>query len=354
MRFFIALIVFITLIGCGPVPDSTGKVYTIKPKEVRKQLYESLNELISDDDEHHEAYYRRSKLFYEDNKFEKSLSDINKAVKIEPDSKKYLAQKIITLSALKRHKTVVRLLKELPEEYYVESIKKAKLIAEIRTGKIKNPELIEESLEGLGISKGLENYLKGMAIWKRKDTVQAAVFLNKSFSQGEKSKDLLITLMEIYPIDSSQHYTYLSSAARRYKDEAIQLRLATYYKKNGAFEKEDSIYNAILLKAPENAEVRMLKAELLLAQQRYSEVEELLEDTYLATKSIEDDKAIADSYFLSRKNIEAKQIYESIVDKDSTGSVRKNLSVIRWRFDQKKKLNDSLTTIAKDSVNSNP
>ena len=68
----------------------------------------------------------------------------------------------------------------------------------------------------------------------------------------------------------------------------------------------------------------------------------------------EEDQKLPPFHMLPKVAGEAKQIYESIVDKDSTGSVRKNLSVIRWRFDQKKKLNDSLTTIAKDSVNSNP
>lgn len=354
MRFVLALITFILLIGCGPVPDSTGKVYVINPEEARKQLYESLDELIIDDEEHHEAFYRRSKLFYEDKKYDKSLSDITNSIKLEPTSNSYLAHKIRVLSALKRHVSVIRLLKGLPDEYYDESIYKAKLIAEIRTGKIKNPELIEESLEDLGISKGLENYLKGMASWKRKDTVQADLFLKKAYALGEKEKDLLLTLMQIHPLDSSSHIIYLKTAAEIYKNQDIQLQLAKYYIRNNRAEEGDSIYDLLLTKKPSDLKVQLLKSDLLIEQQRYSEVLDLFEKDYVNTSSRADDKVVADSYFFLRRNNEAKDIYDAIIDQDTTGSVRKNLSVIRWRFNQKKKLSDSLTTIAKDSVNSNP
>lgn len=354
MRFFLALIVFVLLSGCGPVPDSSGKVYIIHPKEARTQLYESLNELIHDDGEHHEALYRRSKLFYDDEKFEKSLADINNSIKVEPELNDYLGHKILVLSALKRYVSVIRLLKELPEEYYSESIKKAKLIAEIRTGKIHTPELIEESLEDLGISKGLESYLKGMASWKRKDTVQAKSYLKKAYSLGEKGKDLLLTLTKIYPVDSASYFVYLSAAAKIYSDKSIKLKLASYYSLKGNVEKEDSIYNLLLVKAPSDLSVKLLKSQLLIAEHKYIEVLDLLGEGFNGTPSKSDDKAVADSYFFLRRNKEAKVIYEGIVDQDSTGSVRKNLSVIRWRFNQKKKLSDTLITIAKDSVNLTP
>ena len=60
--------VLFLLIGCGSRPDSSGKVYDININLARKEMYQYLDALIQDDEEHHEAFYRRSKLYFDDAK----------------------------------------------------------------------------------------------------------------------------------------------------------------------------------------------------------------------------------------------------------------------------------------------
>lgn len=354
MRTILFIVTVVFLVSCGPEPDSTGKVYDIKPLVAKKQLYKSLNELIEDDEDHHEAYYRRGKLYFEDGEYSKAYKDANKALTLESDNADYKVLKILVLSKMKRHQTVLRLVEDLGSKYQLEEVKKAKLIAEIRTGKINNPELIEESLEGLGISKSLELYLKGMASWKRKDTIKAKIKLEEAFEQGERAKDLLHVLIDVYPPDSSKYLYYLNVAATKYKDEKIRVELADYYRVRGNVIKEDSVYQVLLTADPNNYKVLVKKGMMLIQQKKYRELIRLLSPHYEDSKTTEDDRLVADAYFILRENVQAKQLYRLLEPDDTTGVVKKNLNIITWRFSQKKKLADTLSTIGKDSVNLNP
>ena len=104
IKFLIPLLFL--LLGCGSRPDSSGKVYEINIDLARKEMYDYLDALIKDDDEHHEALYRRSKLYFEDKKKGKALRDINQSVKLEATNQTYLMHQARVYTALNNHNKV--------------------------------------------------------------------------------------------------------------------------------------------------------------------------------------------------------------------------------------------------------
>lgn len=354
MKWIAFIVLIITLFSCGPIPDSSGKVYDIDPETAKEQLLLSLNEIIEDDDDNDEAYFRRSKLYYNKHQYKEAYADIKKALKINAVENEYHAHRIVLLVELKQYQAALRSIELLPEEYLFDEVKKAKLLAELRTGKIKDPELIRATMETLHLKVGVEKYISGMAAWKKRDTLLAKQYLEEAYEKGEKSQDLLLTLCAIIDSDDPDHFKYLEKAVTYHGNRQTRILLANYYIRNGDNVKEDSVYNVILKIYPKDVEVLSRKVALLNKQRKYQEIITLLEPLYESTNQLDDDLLLADTYFSLKINDKALAIYETIAPFDTTGIVKRNMNTIKWRSDSKKKKSDTLSTIAKDNVNSHP
>ena len=358
MNIKILIPFLLLLVGCGSRPDSSGKVYEIDLLQAKKELYQQLNEIIEDDDEHHEAYYRRSKLYYEDDKLSPALVDIKKALKLEPQNQSYLTQQAEIYAALNEYDKAYRVLAKTDDANKTTELQKLELIAGVKTGKITDATSIATIMKGLKLEQGREDYLLGMLAWDKKDTLQTKLKLESAYNKGEKGEDVLLTLIKTYQADSLQRkaLNLLLEAATTFESKHSRILLANYYIRHQMYLKEDSVYDVMLKDKPLSSEVVMRKSRLYQSQRRNSDLIDLLSDKYIKTKTKEDDRILADAYFELRKNNEALEIYNTLEALDTTGTVKKNLNVIRWRKEQEKRKNlpDSVRTIAKDSVNSTP
>ncbi len=320
-------------------------------------MYEYLNTLIQDDDEHHEAFYRRSKLYLEDHQAIKALNDIILALKEDPDNQTYLIHQAKVFAAMEEYHKVFRILSKVENENKTTEVLQLELVAGVKTGKLKDPESIAAAMRGLKLKQGQEDYLLGMIAWDKGDTSVAKQKLASAYQSGEKGEDVLLTLAKTYQnTNPTKETAFLYEAAVKYESKYSRILLANNFLRNQESEREDSLYEVMLKNHPKDYEVLLRRAKLYQAQGKYAELVTLLEDQYMSTKTMEDDFILADAYFSLRKNDEARKMYVLLEPLDTTGQISRNVNVIKWRKAQERLRNlpDSLRTITKDSVNSTP
>lgn len=345
------------MFGCGSRPDSSGKVYEINVGLAKKEMYAYLNMLIEDDKEHHEAFYRRSKLYFEDQKKVNALKDINQAIKLDPANQTYLMHKAKIYAALNEHHKVFRILSQVDDKNKTTEVMKLELIAGVKTGKLNDSKSIAAAMRGLKLQAGQEDYLLGMMAWDKGDTSEAKQQLASAYRHGEKGEDVLLTLAKTYNVSNPAKATaLLYEAAVKYQSKHSRILLANNFIRSQQTEREDSLYEVMLNNHPTDYEVVLRRANLYQAQRKYAELITLLEDKYRKTKTMEDDFILAEAYFMLRKNNEASEIYVLLEPLDTTGQITRNVKIIKWRKEQERLRNlpDSLRTITKDSVNSTP
>ncbi len=320
-------------------------------------MHQYLDALIQDDDEDHEAFYRRSKLYFEEQQNTKALNDISLAIKQAPDNQVYLIHQAKIYATLDQHHKVLRVLSKVKDENKTTELLRIELVAGVKTGKLKDPESIAAAMRGLKLKQGQEDYLLGMIAWDKGDTLLAKQKLANTYRSGEKGEDVLLTLAKTYQGSNQEKETaLLYEAAVKYKSKHSRILLANNFLRNKEPIREDSLYEVMLHDHPKDYEVLLRRANLYHAQGKYAELVTLLEDQYKNTKTMEDDFILADAYFSLRKNDEASKMYVLLEPLDTTGQITKNVNIIKWRKAQERLRNlpDSLRTITKDSVNSTP
>lgn len=353
IKFIIPLLIL--LLSCGSRPDSSGKIYDINSDLAIKQMYSYLNDLIEDDDEHHEAFYRRSKLYFEDKKFTKALDDINQAIKLSSRNQTYLIHQAKVYAAFNNHHKVYRILSQIDDQSKTTELLKLELIAGVKTGNLKNPKAITEAMQGVNLQHGQEDYLLGMLAWDKGDTAETKKKLESAYRYGEKGEDVLLTLAKAYSTSNEAKSTaLLFEAAVKYESKHTRILLANNFIRSNQAEREDSLYGVLLKSNPTDYEVVLRRARLYQTQGKYIEIINMLKNKFEKTKTMEDDFILADAYFSLKKNDEASKMYVLLEPLDTTGQITKNTAIIKWRKKQEilRNLPDSLRTISKDSVNS--
>lgn len=350
----VLFVMSVTIISsCGPKPDSSGRVFKVNPTKAKKEMYAHLNMLIEDDKEAHQAFYRRSKMYFDDKKYELSIKDIVSALKLAPKEQDYLQQQVIVLMELKQFKKADAVLSKIREENKTLSLKRMEVIAGVKSGRKID---VYKDLSALGLPEGQYLYVKGLKAWAEKDSLTAVHSLEKAKEAGESSEDLLLILEANYHVKGmlEKRVAILKELEKVSRSVITRRVLADYYKSEGLVRKEDSLYRRILRVDPNNEEFVLKRGELLSARNDFEGVVQLLEMSYSKSKDKSDDKLLADAFFKLRRNEEAKKIYENLSPSDTTGEIKNKLSVLKWRKEQTalKKVMATLPSISKDSVNS--
>ena len=247
----IAIAATLLLIGCqdGEKENKTAEKQTQSKREISTNSIEGLTQAIKQDTANADLYHKRARMHYENTAYNKALSDIGDAIRLEPDRDKHL----ILLSEIYEGMNKFKDAKEVLER--VADRNQKNLEANLKLSRLelayKNyQQAIIRANRALDIEP--ENaeayYLKGYVYQEQGDTDKAIDHYMRSVENNPKFHDPYIQLGNIFSdMNDPRAVDFYNGALNMNPDDVSTLyQLAIYYKEHEKLDKAMNTYRNIL------------------------------------------------------------------------------------------------------------